>query len=59
MRFIEHFIRDEEGQDVVEYAIVIGLVALSGATVIGILSGGITDILTNLSTELNAVTFAT
>jgi pilus assembly protein Flp/PilA len=57
--FIKNFIRDEEGQDVVEYAIVIGLVALSGATVVGILTGGITNILTSLSAALTGVTFAT
>ena len=59
MQFIKQFIREDEGQDVVEYAIVIGLVALSGAAVVGILTGGITDILTNLSTALSGVTFAT
>ena len=30
MQFIKNFIREEEGQDVVEYALVIGLVAPRG-----------------------------
>jgi Flp pilus assembly pilin Flp len=59
VEFIKQFIREDEGQDVVEYAIVVGLVALGGATAVGILSGGITDILTNLSTALAGVAFTT
>jgi Flp pilus assembly pilin Flp len=31
MRFIKQFIREDEGQDIVEYGLVLGLVALAGA----------------------------
>jgi Flp pilus assembly pilin Flp len=48
MQFIQRFVREEEGQDVVEYALVIGLVALGGTIGLGLLTGSI-------STLLNAV----
>jgi len=39
MQFIKNFIREEEGQDVVEYALVIGLVALAGTGGLTLLAG--------------------
>ena len=57
MQFIQQFVREEEGQDVVEYALVIGLVALGGAAVLTTLSGDLGVMLTNLGTALKAIAF--
>jgi Flp pilus assembly pilin Flp len=45
MKFIQQFVRDEDGQDVVEYALVLGLVALGGGVGLTAMAGGI-DLLT-------------
>ncbi len=44
MRFVKNFIREDDGQDVVEYALVLGLVALGAGVGIGVLTGGIGDL---------------
>jgi pilus assembly protein Flp/PilA len=56
MQFIKNFIREEEGQDVVEYALVIGLVALGGTVGLAALAGdgGINGLLTAVETALTA-----
>jgi pilus assembly protein Flp/PilA len=54
MQFIQRFVREEEGQDVVEYALVIGLVALGGTLGLGILTGNIGTLLTNVGDTLAA-----
>jgi pilus assembly protein Flp/PilA len=58
MQFIQQFVRDEEGQDVVEYALVIGLVALSGTVGLGLLSGDIGTLLGNVGGQLTAAVAA-
>jgi Flp pilus assembly pilin Flp len=52
MQFIKQFIREEDGQDVVEYALVLGLVALAGGVGIGLLTGGIGDLTTAVNVAL-------
>jgi Flp pilus assembly pilin Flp len=39
VQFIKNFIREEEGQDVVEYALVLGLVAIAGTVALGTMAG--------------------
>jgi pilus assembly protein Flp/PilA len=58
MRFIKNFIREEEGQDVVEYALVIGLVALAGTAGLTALAGGIDGLLTAVETALGTAAAA-
>jgi Flp pilus assembly pilin Flp len=49
LKFIQQFVREEEGQDVVEYALVLGLVALGGGVGLTAMAGGI-DLLTGAVT---------
>ena len=51
-QYLQQFIREEDGQDVVEYALVIGLVALGGTIGLGILSGDISSLLTNVGIRM-------
>jgi pilus assembly protein Flp/PilA len=44
MTFLKNFIRDEEGQDLVEYALLLGFVALAS-----------TAILTSVGQDINAL----
>jgi Flp pilus assembly pilin Flp len=55
VQFIKNFIREEEGQDVVEYALVVGLVALAGGGALAIMAGGISGLATDLSAALAAI----
>ena len=56
MRFIKNFIREDDGQDVVEYALVLGLVALGAGIGLGVLTGGIGDLTNAVNNALqNAV----
>ena len=52
MQFIKQFIRDEEGQDIIEYGLVLGLIALAGAGVLATMSGAVTDIMNAANTAL-------
>jgi Flp pilus assembly pilin Flp len=56
MRFIKNFIREDDGQDVVEYALVLGLVALGAGVGLTVLTGGIGDLTSAVNDALqNAV----
>jgi Flp pilus assembly pilin Flp len=51
-----HALRDEEeGQTLVEYALIIAIVALGSIVALGVLSGKITDIFNRAGNELNNV----
>jgi len=54
MQFIKSFIREEEGQDVVEYALVIGLVALGGTVGLIAFATQIGDMLNTVGLAINA-----
>jgi Flp pilus assembly pilin Flp len=58
MRFIKNFIRKEQGQDVVEYALVIGLVAVAGTLGLSTLAGagGIGGLLTAVTGAIATAT---
>jgi len=43
---------DEEGQDMIEYALVVALIALGATTALNSLAGGISTAFTNLSSKL-------
>jgi pilus assembly protein Flp/PilA len=45
MQFIKQFIRDEEGQDIIEYGLVLGLIALAGAGALALMSDNVTVIM--------------
>ena len=43
---------DEEGQDMIEYALVVALIALGATTALNSLAGGISTAFTSLSSKL-------
>jgi pilus assembly protein Flp/PilA len=54
MQFIKNFIREEDGQDVIEYALVLGLVALAGAAGLAIIGGQVDGLMTATQDALTA-----
>jgi pilus assembly protein Flp/PilA len=50
----ERNLKNEEGQDLVEYALVIAVVCLGIVSGMGTLANGINNAMTTLSTNLNA-----
>lgn len=45
---------DEEGQDLIEYALVVALIAFGAVTAMGTLSSDISSAFTNIGTKLNS-----
>jgi Flp pilus assembly pilin Flp len=57
MNTIPRFITDDSGADLVEYALLVGLVSIAAITALGGVTGAITGLFTRLSTRLGLVTF--
>jgi pilus assembly protein Flp/PilA len=53
MQFMKQFIREEEGQDVLEYGLVLGLVALAGIAVLAALGGQVSTVMTGVQDTFN------
>lgn len=51
---IERLIRDEEGQDLVEYALIVALIAFGAMTSMGYLAKGINHAFSGIATTLTA-----
>jgi pilus assembly protein Flp/PilA len=49
MQFIQQFVREEEGQDVVEYALVLGLVAVAGIVALTAMGTSISDLVNGVT----------
>lgn len=52
MRLIKRLLRDERGQGMAEYALIIALVAIVLIGALGVLSGGIGNVFAKISTTL-------
>jgi pilus assembly protein Flp/PilA len=52
---VKSFAREERGATMIEYAILIGLVTAAIVATIGLVSGNINDIFTNINTTLETV----
>jgi pilus assembly protein Flp/PilA len=48
--------RDESGQDLIEYALIAGLIGLAAIVTMKALATSITTIFTNITTTLNSIT---
>ena len=46
--------RREEGQDLIEYALLVGLISLVAVAAIGLAGGSVNDIFTTIQTKLAA-----
>ena len=54
MTYLKNFINDEEGQDLVEYALVVALIAFGATAGMKSLATGINTAFTNISTALSS-----
>lgn len=53
---VRNFMNREEGQGMVEYALIIGLIAIGVLAVLGLLSGSVQGIFTSIKDALDAAT---
>ena len=51
--FAKSFARNEEGQDLLEYALLVALIALIAIGAVGMAGGSVKTIFTNISNQLN------
>ena len=51
--FVKAFGRNEEGQDLLEYALLVALIALIAIGAVGMAGGSVKTIFTNIATQLN------
>jgi pilus assembly protein Flp/PilA len=54
MQLIRTFAKDESGQDLIEYALVAGLIGLGAVTAMGSLSGAIGNAFNSVSSRLTS-----
>jgi len=51
MEIVKSFVREEEGQDIVEYGLLLGFVGLVAFAAIAVVSGNVKSIWSNISTD--------
>jgi pilus assembly protein Flp/PilA len=56
MQFIKNFIREDDGQGMVEYGIILGLVAVFAITALTAMGGDVAGVFDAINTQLTAVT---
>jgi pilus assembly protein Flp/PilA len=56
MRNISQFVRDEQGADLIEYALLAGLISLAAVAALGTVGTSITGLFDKISTKLNGIT---
>jgi pilus assembly protein Flp/PilA len=54
VNYIKSFARDEEGQDLLEYALLVALIALIAIGAVGLAGGAVNKIFTNIANALTA-----
>ncbi len=52
---ISNFLKDEQGQDLVEYALIVAAVALALITVVNNLAAGVASLYTSITTDLTSI----
>jgi len=50
--FVQNLLAEDQGQDLVEYALLVSLIALAAISAVGSIAGAITNIFTNVSNSL-------
>ena len=53
INFVKSFARKDEGQDLLEYALLVALIALIAIGAVGMAGTSVKDIFTSISTQLN------
>ncbi|MDR3719056.1 MAG: Flp family type IVb pilin [Bryobacteraceae bacterium] len=56
MTYLKNFINDEEGQDLVEYALLMGFIALAAVAILTTLGGDISAMFTATDGHITAAT---
>ena len=56
MGSINHFVSSEEGADLIEYALLAGLISLAAVTALGTVGTSISGLFGKISTKLNGIT---
>ena len=51
--YVKSFVSQEEGQDLLEYTLLVALIALVAIVAVGAAGGSVSTIFTNISDELN------
>ena len=54
LNFVNSVVRDEEGQDLLEYALLVALIALVAIGAVGRAGNSVSTIFTNIATRLSA-----
>jgi pilus assembly protein Flp/PilA len=52
LSYVKSFVRDEEGQDLLEYALLVALIALIAIGAVGAAGTSVKTIFTNIATQL-------
>jgi pilus assembly protein Flp/PilA len=52
MAFVKSLARDEEGQDLLEYALLVALIALVAIAAVGLAGGSVKTIFNDIATQL-------
>ena len=53
IQFVKSFVRNEEGQDLLEYALLVALIALVAIVAVTAAGGSVSTIFSNIAAELN------
>jgi pilus assembly protein Flp/PilA len=53
VNFVKSFVRNDEGQDLLEYALLVALIALVAIAAVGLAGNSVKTIFTNISNQLN------
>jgi len=53
MQFVKSFVRNEEGQDLLEYALLVALIALVAVAAVTAAGGSVQTIFNNIASALN------
>jgi pilus assembly protein Flp/PilA len=54
LNYVNSFVREEEGQDLLEYALLVALIALIAIGAVGMAGNSVNTIFTNIATKLAA-----
>jgi pilus assembly protein Flp/PilA len=55
MTFVKRFVRDEQGQDLVEYALIVAAIGLALITTVNQLSAGIVSLYSSITGDLSSI----
>jgi pilus assembly protein Flp/PilA len=54
VNFVKSFVRNDEGQDLLEYALLVALIALVAIAAVGLAGGSVKTIFNNIANQLTS-----